>query len=167
MAVEGEGPGVDLLGVHKHGGTLSSVAPAEGITNECGADSPPVDGRIDSETLEVTDRAGSSGDVISDDPVTKRRHPKAGMWSGDTGVEKARLIELPERIERSPVNVENIDDIGVSPAAKVDAGNARAGNVADRVTQEMEALVHDEPDVEEGRLFRRCHRRCEDGGESG
>ena len=125
------------------------MAPTEGITNECGADSPPVDCGIDGETLEVTDGAGPSGDVIADDPVTKCRHAEAGMGGGDTGVEKTGLIELPERIERSSVNVENIDDVGVPPAAQVDAGDAWAGDVADRVTEEVKALMHDEPDVEE------------------
>jgi hypothetical protein len=166
VPVEGKSPGVDLLSVHEHGGALSSAAPGEGITNECGADSPPVDGGIDGETLEVTDRAGPAGDVIADDLVTKRCHPEAGMGSGDTGVEETRLIELPERIERSTVNVQDIGDIGVPPPAKVEAGNARVRNVADRVTQEVKALMNDKPDIDERKLFGQGHRRREDCGES-
>lgn len=162
MAVKGKGPGVDLLGVHKHGGALSSVAPAQGITNERGADSPAVDGGIDSETLQVTDRAGPAGDVIADDPVTKCRYPEAGMRSSDSGVEKTYLIELPERIEGSPINVENIGDIGVSASTKVNSVDARARNLAVLVTEEMESLVFDEPNVEKRRLFSRSHGWRED-----
>jgi hypothetical protein len=147
MAVEGKGPGVDLLGVHKHGGALSSVAPPEGITNERGADSSSVNGGIDGETLEVTHRAGPASDVIADDPVTECRHSEAGMGSGDPGIEKTYLIELPERIEGSPVDVENIGDIGVPSPTKVNALNARSRNVAVLVPEEMKALVFDEPDV--------------------
>jgi hypothetical protein len=166
MAVKGKGPGVDLLGVHKHGGTLSPVAPTEGISNERGTDSPSVNGWIYGETLEVTDRAGSAGDVIADDPVTECRHSEAGMGSGDSGIEKTYLIELPERIEGLTVNIENVGDIGVPSPTKVNALNSRSRNLAVLVTEEMKALVFDEPNVEKRRLFSRSHGRREHCGET-
>ena len=88
------------------------------------------------------------------------------MGSGDSGIKKTDLIELPERIEGSPVNVENIGDIGIPASPKVDALDARSRNVAVLVSEEMKSFEFNEPDVEERRLFNRSHGRREHCGKT-
>lgn len=138
----------------------------ERVRNEVDPESEPLPAGVHGQTLEVALGACPAGDCVADD-VGVANDAKAGRGRCVDRLVQPVAVELPERLEGLPVDVEDRIDVAAATSAE-SLGSARAfgERTLQVVAQEMKGLMFGEAIGSEHVALGGTHRRSDDRAEA-